>query len=136
MLINQKNRMVIKQTINWFDKYFSHKPLPATPPLSPSGTQFQMLVWNILQNVQYGELVSYKYIGIKVANKLGKKNISYQAIGQAISRNPIAIIIPCHRVINSTGKIEFAFANFSASSSLISSSPRKSMNLLIALLTE
>lgn len=95
----------IKQTINWFDKYFSHKPLPATPPLSPSGTQFQMLVWNILQNVQYGELVSYKYIGIKVANKLGKKNISYQAIGQAISKNPIAIIIPCHRVIKSNGKI-------------------------------
>ena len=60
---------------------------------------------DILQNVQYGELVSYKYIGIKVANKLGKKNISYQAIGQAISRNPIAIIIPCHRVIKSNGKI-------------------------------
>lgn len=94
----------IKQTINWFDKYFSHKPLPAIPPLSPSGTPFQILVWNILQNVQYGELVSYKYIGIKVANKLGRKNISYQAIGQAISRNPIAIIIPCHRIIKSNGK--------------------------------
>lgn len=95
----------IKQTINWFDNYFSHKPLPDTPALSPIGTPFQILVWNILKNVQYGELISYKNIGIKVANILNKKNISYQAIGQAISRNPIAIIIPCHRVIKSNGKI-------------------------------
>lgn len=68
-------------------------------PLAPQGTDFQMQVWEALQQIPYGETCSYK----DIAHKIGRPR-AYRAVGQANHHNPIPIFIPCHRVIgNSNG---------------------------------
>ncbi|NLJ80242.1 MAG: methylated-DNA--[protein]-cysteine S-methyltransferase [Firmicutes bacterium] len=68
--------------------------------LKPKGTDFQKRVWEALLTVPYGETISYK----QVAERIGKPR-AYRAVGLANNRNPIAIIIPCHRVIGADGKL-------------------------------
>ena len=87
---------VISQTIAWLDDYFSGKVPAFTPPLKFAATDFRQKVWRCLQSVPYGSTVSYSYIA-KLLHS------SPRAVGGAIARNPIAIIIPCHRVIGSNG---------------------------------
>jgi methylated-DNA-[protein]-cysteine S-methyltransferase len=65
-----------------------------------SGTDFEKEVWNALRGIPYGETRTYKWL----AGKIGKPNAS-RAVGQALSRNPIPIIIPCHRIIESDGSL-------------------------------
>jgi len=65
-----------------------------------SGTEFEMKVWNALNEIPYGETKTYKWI----AEKIGKPS-AVRAVGQALSKNPIPIVIPCHRVIESDGSI-------------------------------
>ena len=67
------------------------------------GSEFQLEVWEILKNIPYGKTITYKDIANKIAKKRGILKMSSQAIGGAVSRNPILIIIPCHRVIGSNG---------------------------------
>jgi methylated-DNA-[protein]-cysteine S-methyltransferase len=69
-------------------------------PLMPIGTEFQKKVWAALEDIPYGETRSYKDIAVAVGNEKGSR-----AIGMANNRNPISIIIPCHRVIGSDGKL-------------------------------
>ena len=69
-------------------------------PLLPAGTEFQKKVWGILQTIPYGETWSYK----EVAEKVGSPKAA-RAVGMANNRNPIAIFIPCHRVIGADGKL-------------------------------
>ena len=64
------------------------------------GTEFQLNVWNELSNIPYGEKVSYKYIAEKIKNPK-----AVRAVGGANNKNPIAIIVPCHRVIGANGKM-------------------------------
>lgn len=64
------------------------------------GTEFQQKVWNALKDIPYGQTVSYKYIAEKIGNPKGGR-----AVGGANNKNPIAIIVPCHRVIGSNGKL-------------------------------
>lgn len=67
--------------------------------LSPKGTEFQKIVWDILLTIPYGKTITYGEIGHKVASILKKESMSAQAIGGAVGHNPISILIPCHRVI-------------------------------------
>jgi len=69
-------------------------------PLSPSGTEFQQKVWKALTSIPYGTTVSYKDIAGKIGNEK-----ACRAVGMANNRNPIALIIPCHRVIGKNGKL-------------------------------
>ena len=69
-------------------------------PLAPKGTEFQQKVWKALLDIPYGETRSYG----EIARAIGNPKAS-RAVGMANNRNPIAIIIPCHRVIGSTGKL-------------------------------
>lgn len=80
--------------------YFAGERREFTVPLAPAGTAFQKSVWAQLQKVPYGETASYK----DIARRLGKPGAAI-AVGQANSRNPIPIIIPCHRIIGSGGKM-------------------------------
>lgn len=82
------------------EEYFEGKRKKFTLPLNYNGTEFQKKVWNELQNIPYGETVSYEDIAIRIGNKK-----AVRAIGQANTRNPIMIIIPCHRVINKNGTL-------------------------------
>ena len=69
-------------------------------PLSPEGTEFQLAVWNNLKTIPYGLTVSYG----DIARRLGDRNAS-RAVGLANGRNPLAIIVPCHRVVGANGKL-------------------------------
>ena len=81
-------------------EYFSGNRTSFDLPLAPSGTEFQQKVWQALQTIPYGETWSYK----KVAEAIGNPKAS-RAVGMANNKNPIAIMIPCHRVIGANGKL-------------------------------
>ena len=83
----------------WLDEYFSGRDPGPTPPLSPAGTAFQQRVWRELVQVPFGETVSYG--ALAKAAGCG----SPRAVGQAVHNNPIAILIPCHRVIGANGSL-------------------------------
>ncbi|MBG5950390.1 MULTISPECIES: methylated-DNA--[protein]-cysteine S-methyltransferase [Proteus] len=91
---------VINQCIKQLKEYFAGKRTTFSVPLAPEGTEFQSRVWNTLQTIPYGEIWSYK----KLALTLGSVNYC-RAVGMANSRNPISLIIPCHRVIGHNGKL-------------------------------
>ncbi len=88
----------------WFDIYFSGKEPDFAIPVFFNGTYFQNMVWNILMTIPYGKSVSYGYISSVISFKTHAK-MSPQAVGGAVKRNPVSIIIPCHRVTASNGYI-------------------------------
>lgn len=98
-LLNSHDLQVFEDTSRWLDQYFSGTKPGFTPPLKPQGTLFQQKVWHELLTIPYGQTTTYGAI----AKRLNCR--SAQAVGQAIHRNPIAIIIPCHRVIGSDGSL-------------------------------
>lgn len=89
----------------WLDDYFCGNVRIPEFPIDPSGTPFQKLVWRFLMEIPFGEIVTYGEIAEKAAAALGKEKMSAQAVGQAVGKNPIAIIIPCHRVVGAGGKL-------------------------------
>lgn len=98
---DNQNKMIVK-TKEWLDKYFKgEKTSIKDLDYYFIGTDFQKQVWKILQTIPYGTVVTYKYIALELAKQKGIKSMSSQAVGNAISHNPISIIIPCHRVIGS-----------------------------------
>lgn len=81
-------------------EYLKGKRKEFTLPLNPCGTPFQQKVWEILRSIPYGTTLSYKDVAIKAGNPNASR-----AVGMANNRNPIPIIIPCHRVIGADGKL-------------------------------
>lgn len=81
-------------------EYFAGKLREFSIPLAPAGTEFQLQVWNALQTIPYGETASYG----ELAKKIGRPSAS-RAVGAANGKNPIPVIIPCHRVIGSSGSL-------------------------------
>ncbi len=105
-ILKNNNLKVFIQTKEWLNRYFNkERPEISEIPMAPTGTPFQLDVWNILCKIPYGKTVTYKEIAEVIASKYNKKSMSAQAIGGAVGHNPIAIIIPCHRVIGSNGKL-------------------------------
>ncbi|MFI5264282.1 MAG: methylated-DNA--[protein]-cysteine S-methyltransferase [Candidatus Kapaibacterium sp.] len=86
--------------ISQLTEYFSGKRKEFSLPLAPEGTPFQKQVWQELQAIPFGEKRSY----LDIAIKLGDKNLT-RAVGAANGKNPIAIIIPCHRVVGENGAL-------------------------------
>jgi methylated-DNA-[protein]-cysteine S-methyltransferase len=82
------------------DDYFQGKLTRFTVPLAPSGTAFQLSVWRALQDIPYGQTISYRELARRVGCPKGMR-----AAGHANGRNPIAILIPCHRVVGSDGNL-------------------------------
>lgn len=88
----------------WLDAYFSGTPQPIeSVPLRPIGSEFQRAVWTKLVAIPYGELSTYGSIAAEIKRERGKA--SARAVGGAVGRNPISIIIPCHRVVGSNGSL-------------------------------
>lgn len=94
-----QNLPIFIETCRWLDLYFGGIKPDSTPLIKPRGTLFQQKVWQELLAIPYGQTTTYGAI----AKRLNCR--SAQAVGQAIHRNPIAIIIPCHRVIGSNGTL-------------------------------
>ncbi len=89
------------------DEYFTKKRKKFDIDISPEGTDFQKKVWAELLQIPYGKTKNYS----KIAENIGNKN-AQRAIGSACNKNPIMIIIPCHRVISKNGKLGgFAYGN-------------------------
>ncbi len=82
------------------ENYFKGKLKRFEVPLSPIGTAFQLQVWKALESIPYGETISYKQLAELIGNPK-----ACRAVGMANNRNPIAIMIPCHRVIGADGKL-------------------------------
>ena len=82
----------------WLDIYFSGKAPDFTPPLEVEATPFRKSVWEILLTIPFGSTMTYGQIADRLAAKAGKQKMSARAVGVAVGRNPISIIIPCHRV--------------------------------------
>lgn len=73
--------------------YFKGEPTALDWPIQFNGTEFQMKVWQTIKEIPYGKTITYKQIGEKIGSR------GYRAIGTAVGNNPLAIIIPCHRVL-------------------------------------
>ena len=89
----------LADTCRWLDIFFSGAKPDFTPQIAPLGTPFQQSVWRELLTIPYGQTVSYGHIAQRLRCR------SAQAVGSAVGRNPIALIIPCHRVIGSNGQL-------------------------------
>ena len=90
----------LKTCLKQIEEYFSGKRKEFLLKLDPQGTIFQRRVWKQLEKIPYGEVVSYG----EIASIIGKPK-AFRAVGNANGKNPIAIIIPCHRVIGSNGSL-------------------------------
>ncbi len=71
----------------------------------PKGSAFQQSVWGILREIPYGETITYGAIAKMLSDRQGKSSMSAQAVGGAVARNPISIMIPCHRVVGTNGSL-------------------------------
>lgn len=96
----KKQRSPFAAVINELEEYFAGRLERFTIPLSLEGTAFQRSVWRALKTIPYGETVSYGAISKKIGNPKASR-----AVGAANGQNPVSIIVPCHRVIGSTGKL-------------------------------
>lgn len=88
------------QTQEQIAEYFAHQRQRFDLPIETQGTAFQKQVWQLLLQIPFGETISYGAL----AKKIGKP-VASRAVGSANGRNPISIIVPCHRVIASNGKL-------------------------------
>ncbi|MBK2123968.1 methylated-DNA--[protein]-cysteine S-methyltransferase [Fangia hongkongensis] len=91
---------IIRETIKQLTAYFDRKSSQFDLPISLEGTHFQKCVWQALQNIPFGQTISYKTLAKNVDNPK-----ALRAVGSANGKNPISIIVPCHRVIRESGNI-------------------------------
>ena len=103
--LNEELSILVKSK-DWLEKYFNgENPSIDEIPLNYIGTEFRKTVWEVLKEICYGELVTYRHIAEKIAKVKGLKTMSAQAVGGAVGHNPLLIFIPCHRVIGTDGSL-------------------------------
>ena len=91
---------ILETAKNQLHEYFANTRQTFDLPLLPSGTEFQKKIWEILLQIEFSETKSYEWVSLQYGNKK-----AIRAVGQAIGKNPIAIIVPCHRVIGKNGTL-------------------------------
>ena len=96
---------VFEMAEKWLDIYFSGEDPGFTPPLELRGMPFQRKVWDILITIPFGETVTYGQIAHMLAESEGMAKMSARAVGSAVGRNPVLLIVPCHRVIGVDGSL-------------------------------
>lgn len=95
-----KETKLLKEAIKQLNEYFEGKRSSFNLQLAPEGTEFQKKVWNALREIPFGETKTYG----EIARIIGNEKAS-RAVGMANNKNPIMIVIPCHRVIGANGKL-------------------------------
>ncbi|MBQ7379582.1 MAG: methylated-DNA--[Clostridia bacterium] len=102
----EKETEAIKLAKNWLDRYFNgEKPEIKELPIEFIGRDFRIQVWKILSEIPYGKVITYGDIAKQIAAQKGTPKMSAQAVGGAVGRNPISIIVPCHRVVGADGNL-------------------------------
>ncbi len=89
----------------WLDIYFSGKEPDFLPPLRYDSTPFRKAVCDIMLTIPYGKTITYGEIARIIAKQKGSEKMSAQAVGGAVGHNPIALMIPCHRVVGTNGSL-------------------------------
>ena len=102
----EKETDVIKLAEEWLDRYFKgEKPKIQELPIEFIGSDFRKQVWTILCGIPYGRVITYGDIAKQIAKQKKLEKMSAQAVGGAVGRNPISIIVPCHRVVGADGSL-------------------------------
>ena len=102
----EKETDIIRLAKMWLDRYFAgEKPEIRELPIKFIGSNFRVSVWQMLTEIPYGKVITYGDLAKKITAKKGIKAMSAQAVGGAVGKNPISIIVPCHRVIGANGNL-------------------------------
>lgn len=92
--------LVVDECIKELDEYFNKKRKVFNVPIKLNGTLFQMKVFEVLKSIPYGHTLSYEDVAILIGNPKASR-----AVGNVCNKNPIMIVVPCHRVIGKNGKL-------------------------------
>ncbi len=98
--LKKSDHPILQQAIAEYEEYFAGDRRQFTVPTDAQGTDFQKQVWNMLTHIPYGEVWSYQDMAIAIHNPK-----AVRAVGLANGKNPISIIVPCHRVIGKNGQL-------------------------------
>lgn len=101
----EKELPIFEVAKRWLEIYFNGFEPDFVPALNPKIFGFRREVWETLLTIPYGQVVTYGEIAERIAARRGTQRMSAQAVGGAVGRNPIALIVPCHRVIGAKGKL-------------------------------
>ena len=99
--------LVFRQVERWLDRYFAGIDPGVAPAVRMAGSEFQQVVWTLLREIPYGETITYGELARRVALSSGRVVPSAQAVGGAVGRNPVSIIVPCHRVVGVHGLVGY-----------------------------
>lgn len=103
---HEEKELSLFQTVkHWLNIYFSGNEPDLSIPLHFMGTKFQNQIWQMLCSIPYGQLTTYGEMACKYATASGLPHMSAHTVGNAVGRNPLAIIVPCHRVVGARGKL-------------------------------
>ena len=98
---------IFQEARDWLERYFKGENVENSEiSLEVNGTDFRRNVWSVIKGIPYANTVTYKQIADTIIKNNKLKSMSYQAVGSAVSYNPLLIFIPCHRVIRSDGNIK------------------------------
>ena len=100
VIVENDDLSIFTDVRQWLDDYFRGLNPKINFKIKPSGSDFRLKVWKILKEIPYGETMTYGEIASRIS-----PTMSAQAVGGAVGHNPIAIIIPCHRVMGANGKL-------------------------------
>lgn len=96
---------VIREMKKWLAIYFQGEEPDFVPPIHMIGTPFQIEVWSILREIPYGATTTYNEIAKRIAKNRGIAHMSAQAVGTAVGKNNINLIVPCHRVVGTNNSL-------------------------------
>lgn len=99
-LSSSRAKTLLERALKELSEYFAGEKCEFTVPVYLQGTSFELKVWNAVKRIPYGETRTYKDIAAEIGSPR-----AFRAVGNALSRNPIPILIPCHRVVRSNGKL-------------------------------
>ena len=101
----EKEHPLLQDAKRWLDIYFSGRAPDFTPPLRYDSTPFRKVVCDIMLTIPYGKTMTYGEIAAEIAIQQGLEKMSAQAVGGAVGHNPISLMIPCHRVVGTSGSL-------------------------------
>lgn len=101
----ERSLLIFEEAHRWLDTYFGGKDPGFLPTLKVEGTAFEHAVWDILLMIPFGQTMTYGGIAKQLACQRGIPRMSARAVGGAVGRNPISLMIPCHRVLGANGSL-------------------------------
>ena len=101
----ERETPILAEAKRWLEVYFSGREPDFLPPLHPIGSPFRQAVWKLLLEIPYGQTAAYGDLARAIAAQQGLAHMSAQAVGGAVGHNMISIVIPCHRVVGTSGSL-------------------------------